>query len=1124
MPLRTPYSPRLRLSLLLSGDVHPNPGPAPLYPCSVCTRNVTSRGTSYKCHNCANWVHAKCSGLPNAAAYRRTADWACSACNPAPPPRPQQPPTPPTVNVAPTDNDNSFNILQFNANGIGNKLTELGLFLENHKVKVAAIQESKLTSRSRDPSIQNFATVRKDRSQGQGGGLLFFVHKSIIFSRKPSSPQTLADLHLEELTISAKLGNTELIISNIYIPPTSSCTGGYQPSLAHLMTTKDTLVLGDFNAHHTSWHSSSTDTRGRKLADTISTSDFGILNWDTPTRLPSNAAPTSPDVSLASSSLITSSNWQTLTTLGSDHLPIIIGLQTLTSTPPAPHRTYVNLKKANWERYKQEVEVELSTIPLPSNCQQDEKIFRAILLKAASHHIPTGRHKLNTPDVPKEILKLMKERDDLRIQDPTSPDLQRLNDEITSSTCQHKQQKWRQFVETLDHKSDSSKLWRTIKSIDGKSKPTADNEAIFFDDTPTSSPRMIANRFNKQFTTSKLGRHTSNPETRKVSRLARRGSLETAPNFTIAQVTDAIKRCSNSRAFGPDKLSIFHLKHLGPKATAYITALFNDSLETCRIPSIWKTSIVIPIPKPGKDTSQGTSYRPISLLCPAAKVMEALILPSINTHLLPATDQHGFRSGHSTTSALLQLTTDIAMGFNQPKPPDRTVCVAVDLTAAFDTVCHNTLISKITRSTLPPAITRWLSCYLRGRQAITSCRGVKSSARIVRTGVPQGSKLSPSLFSFYMADMPMPTEPVKRVSYADDITVWASGVQIPDLEKEINSYLAEMSSFLKDNSLLISAPKSTVTLFTSDPAQAKLHPKIVIDGAHLPLNRSPKILGVYLDTYHTFNNHCGQVAARMDKRNNILKALAGTTWGQEKETLLLTYKTMGRSIANYAAPVWSTNAAESNMDKIQVAQNEALRISTGAHLMSSIDHLHCEAKMLKVMEHSELLSEQYLVQCLDPEHVCHNITTRGKPPRQMKQTLHTRHYPTVEPLLANTKKESLRAVHTAAVTKAKENQKANRVLNDQPPEISEEEEGMRRGQRTRLAQLRSGHCNLLGNYKNRIDSTASTICPECGTNQQDVLHLFNCTARPTSLIPENLWNKPVESIWEFSFLDPSRLE
>ena len=251
--------------------------------------------------------------------------------------------------------------------------------------------------------------------------------------------------------------------------------------------------------------------------------------------------------------------------------------------------------------------------------------------------------------------------------------------------------------------------------------------------------------------------------------------------------------------------------------------------------------------KPAKDSSLGTLYRPMSLLCPAAKVMEGSLLTTVNTHLLPAFDQHGFQPGHSTTSALLQLTSDVATCFNQRKTPHRTICVAVDLTAAFDTVNHNVLLSKIARSTLPEATCRWVSNYIRGSQSVTSCRGVKSKAKIIHTGVPQGLKLSPTLFSFYIADMPRPTEPVSRICYADDITVWASGVKISELEQKVNTYLTEMSRFLWENSLLISAPKSSVTLFTPDPAQANTRSKIKIADSELPLVRSPKILGVYLD-------------------------------------------------------------------------------------------------------------------------------------------------------------------------------------------------------------------------------------------------------------------------------------
>ena len=126
--------------------------------------------------------------------------------------------------------------------------------------------------------------------------------------------------------------------------------------------------------------------------------------------------------------------------------------------------------------------------------------------------------------------------------------------------------------------------------------------------------------------------------------------------------------------------------------------------------------------------------------------------------------------------------------------------------------------------------------------------------------------------------------------------------------------------------------------------------------------------------------------------------------------------------------------------------------------MSSIDHMHSETKMLQVEDHLNLLSAQYLVQCLDTENVCHHITKMDLPPREKKETIFTRHYQTVLPLPANNRKDTL---HTSFVSTAIGNMKDNRVLNNRPPFINDEETLLPRRQRTTLSQLRSGHCKLL---------------------------------------------------------------
>ena len=127
------------------------------------------------------------------------------------------------------------------------------------------------------------------------------------------------------------------------------------------------------------------------------------------------------------------------------------------------------------------------------------------------------------------------------------------------------------------------------------------------------------------------------------------------------------------------------------------------------------------------------------------------------------------------------------------------------------------------------------------------------------------------------------------------------------------------------------------------------------------------------------------------------------------------------------------------------------------------------------------------------------------PKRMMRETLFTRHRSAVEPLMiAKDRKTTLQAIHTMAVNQAVTSLGRNVVLDDRPPAINISEKECTRKERTTLAQLRSGHCRLLGSYKSSISKDVSLDV--CGKTPHDVKHLFNCPAHPTTY-GTHLWTQ-----------------
>ena len=750
----------------------------------------------------------------------------------------------------------------------------------------------------------NYKLVRKDRGGDiKGGGVAFLVHQDVPFQDVTSPNSLKDDPHLEELTI--KLNSTRndpLYIRNIYIPPASSCRQGYEPPLDNITDGlgDSLLLLGDVNAHHSLWYTEDTeDRRGRQFADWIEDTDLGVLNENQATRLAGNST-TAPDLTLASSDCLPTCTWTVDTSLASDHLPIHINMSRDIKKTNAPQKTFVNFKKADWTNFTAQSEESFAQAQLNDNVHESEKFFRQTINKAAKNNIPAGRIPKVFNAMPTDTVRLIDERDQIRKENPADPRIQELNNNINHKTKEHRQEKW------IDHLKDcgqgTKKLWDTIKGINNPPREP-ENQSIKFNDKHYDKPKKLASKFNSQYTPGATTKPTK--EFRKLLRKVRKKSSDPDVTITPAQTLKAIKKAKNSKAMGPDSISPIMLKHLGPNGINYLTHLFNCSVNQAIIPPLWKVGRIIPLLKPKKPADEGTSYRPISLLSPPAKILESILHSRIEESVTLADHQHGFRKGRSTTTALQEISDLIKTGLNMKKPVNRTVLVAVDLSKAFDTVDHEILLKEISELDLNGNIKRWIFSYIRGRQTYVEFRGAKSPFRKMRQGVPQGGVLSPLFFNIYMAPMPPPPPPVKLVTYADDGNTLCSGPKIGPLCIQLNSYLDTLDTWFSSMNLQISASKSMATIFTTFSNEVGKDLPIYIKGKKVPTHKDPKILGVTLDPMMTFKYHAKNIKEKINFRNNILKAMAGSSWGKEKEILLTTYTAISKSIFNYAAPIWT---------------------------------------------------------------------------------------------------------------------------------------------------------------------------------------------------------------------------
>ena len=286
-----------------------------------------------------------------------------------------------------------------------------------------------------------------------------------------------------------------------------------------------------------------------------------------------------------------------------------------------------------------------------------------------------------------------------------------------------------------------------------------------------------------------------------------------------------------------------------------LTKLINKVIRSKSFPIEWKTAIVTPIFKKGNRTDQG-NYRPVSILPIVSKIAEKAVALQLKQHLedysLINRSQHGFRTGHSTATCLLEMTENIYKGIDEGK---MTGVASLDLSKAFDTIDHNILLVKLVKYIGKGQALELISDYIKNRRQIVKIGNCTSSVKELLYGVPQGSVLGPILFLLYINDITSVVEHCRTTMYADDTSIYYTSYHASNVQNDLNKDLSKLRDWFDLNKLKLNISKCSFTIMKSGRNRRPANVNVFIGGKTITQENEIKILGVTLDKNLTFTTH-----------------------------------------------------------------------------------------------------------------------------------------------------------------------------------------------------------------------------------------------------------------------------
>nr|VZI33590.1 unnamed protein product [Spirometra erinaceieuropaei] len=266
-------------------------------------------------------------------------------------------------------------------------------------------------------------------------------------------------------------------------------------------------------------------------------------------------------------------------------------------------------------------------------------------------------------------------------------------------------------------------------------------------------------------------------------------------SFDEATVRKELMTLNESKSPGPDDIPPKLLKELAAELAKPLSRLFQASFEAGRLPADWKSARITPLHKGGSKAS-ANNYRPISLTSICCKLMEKIIkrelMRFLEQHNLLSDAKHGFRSGRSCVTNLLNCLERWTRSVDEG---NALHVVYIDFKKAFDSVPHQRLLHKLSRTGVRGNLLKWIQSFLLDRCQTVHVGGQKSTEVAVERGVPQGSVLGPTLFIIYVNDCVSELD-CGVAMFADDIKLW-SVIRTADDEEHLQANLNRLQQWSK---------------------------------------------------------------------------------------------------------------------------------------------------------------------------------------------------------------------------------------------------------------------------------------------------------------------------------------